>query len=170
MDGDFHKKQLLSVLLTHCLVCQIEALLQTKTKKFTAKLSIMMKIIGSKKEISMIGEEIGLELGKEMVKDFQVAHPNEIQFFNVGKNIINQILNQPGCEGIRFYNAYNEMGEKTLVYVGLTSEGKALLTYSVIDNKGQLSNEAAIVADRVVRGGGDKGGIYTADDWTWETE
>ncbi len=130
----------------------------------------MMKIIGSKKEISMIGAEIGLELGKEMVRDFQVAHPTEIQFFNVGKNIINQILNQPGCEGIRFYNAYNEVGEKTLVYVGLTSEGKALLTYSVIDNKGQLSNQSAIVADRIEKGGGGvKTGIST-DDWTWDVE
>lgn len=154
--------------ITHCLVCQFKALLQTKTKKFTAKLSIMMKIIGSKKEISTIGEEIGLELGKEMVKDFQVAHPNEIQFFNVGKNIINQILNQPGCEGIRFYNAYNELGEKTLVYVGLTSEGKALLTYSVVNNLGEIRKENAIVADRI-----DKGGVRTGisvDDWTWDAE
>jgi len=154
--------------MTHCLVCQIEALLQTKTKKFTAKLSIMMKIIGSKKEISMIGEEIGLELGKEMVRDFQVAHPNEIQFFNVGKNIINQILNQPGCEGIRFYNAYNEVGEKTLVYVGLTSEGKTLLTYTAINSIGEITKVPAIVADRITKG--DKSGIISTDDWTWDAE
>ena len=130
-----------------------------------------MKIISSKKEIALIGEEIGLELGKEMVRDFQIANPNDVQFYNVGKNIINQILNQPGCEGIRFYNAYNEMGEKTLVYVGLDINGKALLSYSVINVNGSLKKEAAIVADRITRGegGGTKTGI-SLDDWTWDAE
>jgi hypothetical protein len=130
----------------------------------------MMKITSSKKEIALIGKEIGLELGKEMVRDYQIANPNDVQFYNVGKNIINQILNQPGCEGIRFYNAYNEMGEKTLVYVGLDANGKALLSYSVINNEGELKREAAIVADRIDRGNGTVKTEISIDDWTWETE
>ena len=119
------------------------------------------------KNVASIGEEIGLELGTQMVKDFQVANPTEVQYYTIGRNIIDQILAQPGCVGLRFYNAYNEIGEKTLVYVGLNEEGKAILEYSVINNEGILTANKGIVADRIDRGGRTGTGI-SADDWNWE--
>ena len=122
--------------------------------------------------VEMIGEEIGLELGTTMVKDYQIANPNDVAFYVIGRQIIDQILAQPGCAGIRFYNAYNEMGEKTLVYVGVNAEGNTILEYTCINNDGILMNQPAIVADRAERGGkGDgtkDGGGFDADNWNWD--
>lgn len=123
----------------------------------------------TKKEMAAIGEEIGYELGAQMVKDYQVANPSDVHWYAVGRNIIDQILAQPGCAGIKFYNAYNELGEKTLVYVGVDSLGAALLEYSIINNNGVLEVEKGIVADRIERGGRTKG-TPDADNWTWDID
>lgn len=82
------------------------------------------------KKVASIGEEIGLELGTQFIKDYQIANPSEVQYYVIGRSIIDDILAQPGCVGIRFYNAYNELGEKTLVYVGLNEKGNAIIEYT----------------------------------------
>ena len=104
----------------------------------------------TKRDIQSIGEEIGYELGAQMVNDYQIANPNEIQAYVIGRDIIDQILAQPGCAGIQFYNAYNEIGEKTLVYVGLDKDGKAILKYSTVNPIGELTTQTGIVADRII--------------------
>ncbi|HTE33945.1 MAG TPA: hypothetical protein VK666_26375 [Chryseolinea sp.] len=116
------------------------------------------------KPVSAIGEEIGLELGNQMVNDYQTMNANDVHFYEIGRNIIDQILAQPGCAGMRLYNAYNEMGEKTLVYVGLNSEGKALTSISTVSPEGTLAAEKGIVADRIKTGGG----ISTSDSDDWK--
>ena len=120
------------------------------------------------KPVAAVGEEIGLELGQKMVKSYQTGNPADVQFYEIGRNIIDQILAQPGCEGIRFYNACNEMGEKTLVYVGLDKYGKAIISFTTVNNEGILGVEKGIVADRI-RTGGDPPVIKTSDgdDWNW---
>jgi hypothetical protein len=100
-------------------------------------------------KIEAIGEEIGLELGTQMVKSYQQANPSDVHSYLIGRNIIEQILAQPGCVGIQFYNAYNEIGEKTLVYVGVDKNGKSIVTYSLVDESGALAVEKGIVADRI---------------------
>ena len=117
------------------------------------------------KPVSAIGEEIGYELGTQMVNDYRSANPTDVQFYEIGRNIIDQVLAQPGCEGIRFYNAYNEMGEKTLVYVGLNKDGKAILEFTCINNEGVLEANKGIVADRIRVG--NEGPVRTSspDDW-----
>ncbi len=102
-----------------------------------------------KKNLAMVGEEISHELGAQMVKDFQVANPSEVKSYYIGKNIISQILAQPGCVGIKFYNAYNEVGQKTLVYVGVDEFGKNIMEYTVVNNDGSFDQQKAIVADRI---------------------
>ena len=108
----------------------------------------------TKRPVAAIGEEIGAELGAQLVKSYQVANPNDTQFYTIGKDIIEQILAQPGVEGIRFYNAYNEEGEKTLVYLGIDAAGNPIKEYSLVDGKGNIAKRPAIVADRA---GGNKG-------------
>ena len=115
------------------------------------------------KPVHAIGEEIGIALGSQMVNDYQTMNPSDVHFYEIGRNIIDQILAQPGCAGIRLYNAYNEMGEKTLVYVGLNSDGKALLNVTTVNNEGALSSEHAIVADRIKTGNIIK--TSDSDDW-----
>ena len=103
-----------------------------------------------KKDLKAVGEEISHELGALMVKDYQVANPTDVKAYYIGRNIIDQILSQPGCVGIKFYNAYNEEGQKTLVYVGVDEAGKNLLEYSVVTPDGTLVNQKFIVADRTI--------------------
>jgi hypothetical protein len=106
----------------------------------------------TKRPVAAIGEEIGYELGAQLVKNYQVANPNDTSFYTIGKEIIEQILAQPGVEGIRFYNAIDESGEKTLVYLGIDAAGNPVKEYSVVDAKGNIANRPAIVADRAGKG------------------
>jgi len=118
----------------------------------------------TKCNIAAIGEEITRESGAQMIHDYQQAHPTGVKAYMIGKDIINQILAQPGCFGIQFYNAINEAGENTLVYVGLDANGKPLMSYKSVNNQGILAEEKGIVADKVVRPAGDD---LSFDDW-WE--
>ena len=119
------------------------------------------------KNCALIGEEISHELGAQMIKDYQVANPTDVHVYTIGRNIIDQILAQPGCVAIKFYNAYDEMGEKTLVYVGLDENGKALLQYTSVNSIGELISEKGIVADRINKETLDG---FDYDNWTWIIE
>ena len=109
----------------------------------------MIKELHLKANLAQVGEEVGLELGTQMIKNYRQANPTDVQWYMVGKEIIENILSQPGCVGLKFYNAYNEAGEKTLVYVGIDQNGQAILEYSVINTEGKLAAEKGIVADRI---------------------
>lgn len=109
----------------------------------------MIKELHLKANLAQIGEEVGLELGTQMIKSYRQSNPTDVQWYMIGKEIIEKILAQPGCVGLKFYNAYNEAGEKTLVYVGIDQNGTAILEYSVINVEGQLAEEKGIVADRI---------------------
>lgn len=108
-----------------------------------------------------VGEEIGLELGAQFISTYRKANPSDVTAYYVGRNILDQVLAQPGCVGMRFYNAYNEAGEKTLVYVGVTAQGNDMLNVATVNTKGQLDVQKGIVADRIR--------INTGDNW-WESE
>jgi hypothetical protein len=118
----------------------------------------------TKRNVAAIGEEITHELGAQFIKDYQTAHPHDVKAYVIGKDILTQILAQPGCEGIRFYNAINEMGQKTLVYVGLNANGSPL-QYSTINNEGQLQVVNSLVADRARQEPNDTG--FDESDWFW---
>lgn len=105
----------------------------------------------SKKNPATVGEEISHELGAKMVKDFQDAHPEEVTGNYIGRNILERILSQPGCAGIRFYNAINETGVKTLVYIGVDMNEKIITAYTGVNTSGELINIKGIIADRSSR-------------------
>ena len=100
------------------------------------------------KNLTMVGEEISHELGAKMVKDFQDQNPVDSIGNYIGRNIIEKILAQPGCVGIRFYNAINEVGRKTLVYVGVDANDDLITESVAINATGELVKEKGIVADR----------------------
>ena len=96
-----------------------------------------------------VGEAIDHELGAKMVKDYQDAHPTEMaQCFTVGKNVIEQILAQPGCVALRYYNAIDETGKQTLVYAGVDEKGNTILEYPAIDGSGKLGKVEALIGDK----------------------
>ncbi len=108
----------------------------------------MLKTELLKKDLKKVGEEISHELGSQMVKDYQAANPNDTKAYFIGREIISEILAQPGCVGIKFYNAYNEDGKKTLVYMGVDEFGKNLVEYKIVNSDGSFDTKKAIVADR----------------------
>jgi len=119
----------------------------------------------TKRNIATIGEEITHELGAELVNNYRQAHPNDVQGYIIGKEILNQILAQPGCAGIQFYNAINELGQKTLVYVGLDQNGKQLINYTVVTEDSQLQKQKGIVADRSIPSPSGDDLFFGDDSW-----
>jgi len=110
------------------------------------------------------GKEIGKKLGAQMISAYRNANPTETASYFVGRNILEQILTQPGCVGIKFYNAYHEDGEKALVYVGVNEEGNDMLQITSINTQGVLEQSKGIVADRTIR---VPDGITEEGNW-WE--
>ena len=109
----------------------------------------MQKELLTKKNYAAVGEEISHEMAADFVKAFEQAHPNENRGYHLGRNIIEKILAQPGCAGIRFYYGLNEEGQKTLVYVGMDADGKDLVKRTVVMQSGALAEADGIIADRI---------------------
>jgi hypothetical protein len=110
---------------------------------------MMQKELIAKKDYASVGEEISHELAADFVKAYEQARPGEIRGYHLGRNIIDQILAQPGCAGMRFYYGLNEDGQKTLVYVGIDAEGNDLVKRTVVMENGALTLADGIIADRI---------------------
>ena len=109
----------------------------------------MQKELIAKKDYASVGEEISHELAADFVKAYEQAHSGEIRGYHLGRNIIDQILAQPGCAGMRFYYGLNEDGQKTLVYVGIDADGNDLVKRTVVMENGALTLADGIIADRI---------------------
>ena len=97
------------------------------------------------------GEEISHELAAKMIKDHHDKFSyEESHSYTIGRDIIERILNQPGCVGITFRDAINESGKKTLVYVGVNSKGKSILEYSSVNDHGKLAVTEGMIGDRLL--------------------
>jgi hypothetical protein len=107
------------------------------------------KGLTTKKDYAAVGEEIGYEKGNDFIKAYETAFPDSTSGFMLGRNIIEKILAQPGCVGIRFHYALNEQGLKTFVYIGMDANGNDLLKHTMVTENGVMMNENAMVADVV---------------------
>lgn len=101
------------------------------------------------KSLAEVGEDIGLSEGIQLVQNFRDANPDATPGYYIGRNILDQVLNQPGCVGIRFRKCLTN-NEEHLVYTGVDTEGKDILHYSVVNNTGDLEQYNGIVADKVI--------------------
>lgn len=63
-------------------------------------------------------EKFPLETAAEWTANYRSANPNDIKAHFFGKNILNEILAQPGCVGIRVYHALDSAGVKQMIMVG----------------------------------------------------
>jgi len=120
------------------------------------------------KSLAKVGEDIGLVEGTKLVQNFRDANPNATPGYYIGRNIIDQILNQPGCVGINFRKCLSENNEEHLVYTGVDTEGKDLLQYSVVNTVGDIEKYDGIVADMIIInwgliGNGGKGGASSSN-------
>jgi hypothetical protein len=114
----------------------------------------MNKIELAVKPLAQVGEDIGLAEGAAMVQAYRQANPADTISHFVGREIIEQLLAQPGCAGINIASAAKENGERTLVFVGVDAAGEAILSYPVVNAAGQLDQKDGIVADRIVKPSG----------------
>ena len=64
------------------------------------------------------GDEIELVTAAAWTKNYRGEHPDETKGHFFGKTLINDILNQSGCMGIRMYYAIDDDGNKQLVLAG----------------------------------------------------
>ena len=80
----------------------------------------------TKTPIAQIGEDVGLEYGTKLVKDYFDAYPEQAHGHIIGRRIIDKILAQPGCQGLTIYPALNKDGMRTLVYAGIDMEGRPM--------------------------------------------
>ena len=102
------------------------------------------------KKNAQVGANIGLAEGKELVQNFRDANPDATPGYYIGRDILDQILNQPGCVGMSFKKCLSDNNEEHLVYTGVDAEGKDILEYSVVTNTGDIVKNEAIVADKII--------------------
>ncbi len=79
------------------------------------------------------GEIITLAEGAAMTKQWRRTNSNGNAVF-YGKDILNQLLNQSGCVGIRFHFAVDSDGKNTLVLSGVDADENYIL--SIIADRG----------------------------------
>ena len=103
----------------------------------------------STRNLAEVGENIGLAEGVKLVNNFVEANPDATPGYYIGRNIIDQILSQPGCVGINFRKCLSE-GEEHLVYTGVDADGKDILSYSMVTTTGDIQKYDGIVADKII--------------------
>jgi hypothetical protein len=82
-----------------------------------------------------VGKNIGYEAGAKMVKNHFDQHSDDVMASYIGKNIILNILSQPGCVGLRAFNGLDDMGIRRLVYVGVDKNGRNIIDFKIEDQK-----------------------------------
>jgi hypothetical protein len=110
---------------------------------------MVQKELLTKKDYAAAGGEISLETATHFTKTFVEAYPNEYQTYTLGRNIIDLILAQPGCVGMRFYYGLNDQGQKTLVYVGVDANGNDLVKKTMVTENGVMMSDQGVVADSI---------------------
>ena len=100
--------------------------------------------------LAEVGENIGLNEGLKLVKAFRDANPEATSGYFIGKNILQEILAQPGCVGINFRKCLTEGNLEHLVYTGVDEDGKDILEYTVVTSTGEMVNQEGIVADKTI--------------------
>jgi hypothetical protein len=80
------------------------------------------------------GSIIPLNLASQMTKNFRLnAETDAIISMAIGKNIIEEILNQNDCLGLRFYKALDENSLEQFVIVGVDTDGNDMYTGKIAD-------------------------------------
>jgi len=69
------------------------------------------------------GEPIDLKTTREWTANYRREFPDETKAHFFGFEILQKILKQDRCMGIRIYYALNEKGEKQLILTGATADG-----------------------------------------------
>ena len=99
--------------------------------------------VGGKLFNSAVGDPIDPMIAKSWAANYRAKNPDDIKGHFFGFEIINQILNQNGCIGIRMYYGLDGNGKKVIMLVGVDSEGENIISTS----EEFLDGEEGIIAD-----------------------
>ena len=67
-------------------------------------------------------EQIPLDLAARWTRNFREKHPGETKAHFFGRNLVQKILDQEGCMGIRLFYALDDDSQKQLVMVGADAD------------------------------------------------
>jgi hypothetical protein len=87
--------------------------------------------------VASIGDRIPEVQAQQWIANFQNANKNRLFAQLYGKKILEELLSQPGVEGLYFGNALDQKGNERLVVVGVKSDGTVLWDGPIVD-QGQL--------------------------------
>lgn len=111
---------------------------------------MVQKELLTQKDYAAVGGEISHKMAKDFTSDFEAAYPGENPGYHLGRNIIEKILAQPGCVGMRFYYGLNTEGQKTLVYTGMDANGYPMVNLTMVNQNGVVvSSKEGITADLI---------------------
>lgn len=85
------------------------------------------------------GGRIDLTTARQWAQNYRTANPDQIRSHYFGRDVLDQILAQPGCIGIRAYYALTDKKEKELLIVGVDSNGNSMLPASPVIMPGENS-------------------------------
>lgn len=80
------------------------------------------------------GSIIPLNLASQMTKNFRSnSEAGAIISMAIGKNVIEEVLNQTGCFGLRIYKALDDNGSEEIVIVGVDDNGNDMYKGKIAD-------------------------------------
>jgi len=79
------------------------------------------------------GGPISLPQAIQWTTNFRSTNANAVKAHFFGEVIINQILSQPGCIGLRLYNAIDDNNEPKILLVGVDANGDDMTNDTIAD-------------------------------------
>jgi hypothetical protein len=80
------------------------------------------------------GGEIDLKQAAAWIANYRERTDDPTRAVFYGRDILQRILGQDGCVGIRFYHARNDEGVHQLVLVGVNAEGEDQTEGTIADD------------------------------------
>jgi len=110
--------------MTFTLACQKEEDKVTPELQKSSTLTAEEQLVADR-----MGAPIPFSEFKTMTEIYKKSvSSEETRAVSYGKTVLEQILSQKGCVGIRFYFAKDKEGKTTLVFIGVDKNGKDLTT------------------------------------------
>ncbi len=79
------------------------------------------------------GQQITIAEASTMTLNFRTTNPNGVKGHFLGKELLDNILAQPECVGLRIYYALNAKGGKELVVVGVDNQENDIISGIIAD-------------------------------------
>mgnify|MGYP000489094508 CR=1 FL=1 len=94
---------------------------------------------------NQMGEFITLDEAAQMTARYRATiQPGETIAVAVSTDVVNRLLSQENCKGLRFYFAVDAVASKTLVAVGIDQNGNDITSGLIADNFGKCPSICSI--------------------------